>query len=171
MNRQIRRAQEKSDKQKEREREKRKSARVAARQERRTRVRDSSGTKESPVHAPVTSKGRRSGVFAGAMALMTAFFIVLQAFRPAEDTAPLDTIMGPLFYVLLGYFTSLWLMRRGTAQAIPVTLTSGIVLATVVEALKFTGSELAPDPLIIFLAVPGLIVGVLISRFVHQRTY
>lgn len=104
------------------------------------------------------------------MALMTALFIVMQAFRPAAETNMVETFIGAFFYVFLGYFTSLWLMRRGTAQAIPVTISSGIVLATIVEVLKFTNEELAPEPLLVLLAVPGLILGTVISKFVHQRT-
>jgi hypothetical protein len=183
MNRQIRRAQEKSEKKREKDIEKQREARKAARLSRRGKKpakpsRPASSEQRAKTEAKQADEApaqtaaprpRRSGRFAGFMALATLVLIIMGAFNPREG-APLELVVDSFFFVFLGYFTALWLLRRASSQVLAIVMSGGLAVAIAVELLKTQGEGLSPQPLLIFTAVPALILGVVLARLVFRRT-
>jgi hypothetical protein len=191
MNRQIRRAQEKQDKKAEKEKERRREARrekLQQARERRARRREeakrtrsegsapgvtASGGSGSEAPVPAGKRSRKPGRFAGALMMATVFFIVLQSAAPPQEEVGnelLRTITGAGFYLLFGYFSVLWLMRRGTPRPLMMTLISGGFLTVGVEVAKLFQSEATTDPLMLALAVPGLVAGAFLGRLVYTNS-
>lgn len=183
MNRQLRRAQEKQDKRAEREKEKRKDARRAKiqqarqrREQRREEIKQAraSGQKPPPEPQMANAKPRRKpGRFSGALMIATVFFIVLQSAVPPDEAAGDDllrTITSAGFYLLFGYFSIMWLMRRDTPRPLLMTLISGFMLTLGVEVAKRIQGDIATDWLMLALAVPGLVAGAFLGRLVYVNT-
>jgi hypothetical protein len=187
MNRELRRAQAKQDKKVEREKEERKAARRrridtlrSRRAARRAEITANAGkkteakragdgaAKPSGKGAAPAGRGRNPGRFAGALAMATVFFIVLQASVPPEpgDNDLLRSVTGAGFYLLFGYFAILWLMRRETPRPLFVTLLFGAFLTAGVEVAKLFQPEVPTDLLLLALAVPGLVAGAFLGRLV-----
>lgn len=190
MNRELRRAQAKQDKKVEREKEERKAARRrrvdtlrSRRAARRAEAKASDGTKTAAKGggegaAKPTPKGgagsgagrgRNPGRFAGALAMATVFFIVLQGSVAPEpgDSDVLRSVTGAGFYLLFGYFAVLWLMRRETPRPLVVTLVFGALLTAGVEVAKLFQPEVPTDLLLLALALPGLVGGAFLGRLVY----
>ncbi len=195
MNRQLKRANEKSDKKREREQERRKELR------RTNRVRVAQTKRASPAKTAETKttgtkkgEGGNSGqnerpapgmgrsVFNTAYLLFTTTVIVSQAFVP-QQTTTLSFVTHVFIYLILGYFFVLWLYRRGVTQALTITLLAGFGLALGVEGLKallpqlgfpqlppLEGASSAPNPLYVALAVPGLLAGTWLGRYIYKRS-
>jgi hypothetical protein len=187
MNRQIRRAQEKQDKKADKEKERRRDARRekvdqararrARRREEAKRARSEggvSGVSTSGGDAPVPAgkRTKKPGRFAGALMMATVFFIVLQSAAPPEDAGNelLRTITSAGFYLLFGYFSVLWLMRRGTPRPVMMTLISGAFLTIGVEVAKAFQPAVPTDPLMLALAIPGLVAGAYLGRLVYVNS-
>ena len=190
MNRQIRRAQAKQDKKAEREKEERREARKrkvaqmrAKRAERRTAARSkpatsASGDKDGSADAAKGSakggkrSGRRAGRFSGALMMATIFFIVLQSSVPPqpEDNELLRSITGAGFFLLFGYFSVMWLMRRDTPRALTMTWITGGLLLVGIEITKAFQGVVPFDPLMVALAAPGIVGGSYLGRLVFENT-
>ncbi len=164
MNRQVRRATEKAEKKKEKEKAQRKQARLAARATRRATPKKSNKPASKP------GRGRDPGRFSGWMTLLTIVFIALQALRAEAGPTTTQLVVDMLFYPLLGYFMGMWLLRRGVQQALWLTVSSGIVLSSLVELAKLLRPGISAEPLLVFLAAPGLLLGFLLARFVHRQS-
>lgn len=174
MNRQFRRAQEKQDKRQQKEKTRR-------REERRSKVRElRKARKEKSAKKPAAKseanserpapRGRVPGRFAGVLAAVTVFFITLQSAAPVEQEEGLGaSLIGAGFYLMLGYFATLWFMRRGTARAPLVSIVGGIVLAASVGAAQLI-QDRPLDLLALALVIPALIVGTLLGRLVFVAT-
>lgn len=185
MNRELRRAQAKMDKKAEREKEERRAARRrkvatlrakrAARSEKikadATAKKVGGGDAKPAAKAKPAARGRNPGRFAGALMLATVFFIVLQASVPPtpDDNPVLRSVTGAGFYLLFGYFSMLWLMRRDTPRPLLMTLVTGFMLTAGVEVAKLLQPELATDYLMLALAVPGLVAGAFLGRLVYTN--
>lgn len=170
MNRQLKRANEKSDKRREREQAKRKEQR---RRVRVTKVKDSvkSSAKDGAPPEPKDTRpapGLRRPGLAGAYLLLVVGVIAAQALVP-QQTDPFSLVVHTLFYVILGYFLCLWLYRRGIAQAFVIALVGGLLLAFGVEGLKLAAPQSAPNLLFAYLALPGLLLGAWLGRFIFRR--
>lgn len=190
MNRQIRRAQAKQDKKAEREKEERREARKrkvaqmrAKRAERRTAARSkpaagAGGDKDASADAAKGSAkggkkpGRRAGRFSGALMMATIFFIVLQSSVPPqpEDNELLRSITGAGFFLLFGYFSVMWLMRRDTPRPLMLTWITGGLLLVGIEITKALQGVVPFDPLMVALAVPGIVGGSYLGRLVFENT-
>jgi len=190
MNRQIRRAQAKQDKKAEREKEERRAARKrkvaqlrAKRAERRTAARSkpaagerakAGATQEGPKDAAKGGKkpGRRAGRFSGALMMATIFFIVLQSSVPPqpEDNELLRSITGAGFFLLFGYFSVMWLMRRDTPRPLLMTWITGGLLLVGLEIAKAVQGVVPFDPLMVALAAPGVVAGSYLGRLVFENT-
>jgi hypothetical protein len=180
MNRQLRRAQAKMDKKADREKEERKDARrkkIAQLRERRQQRREEAKARAAAgkpaVVNPVAKSGRRAGRFSGALMIATVFFLVLQASVPPQpgDNELLRSITGAGFYLLFGYFSTLWLMRRGVPRPLLMTWITGAMLLVGVEAAKWVQGWVVPlDPLMLALALPGLVAGSFLGRLVYENT-
>lgn len=171
MNRQIRRdqerKQEKQDKEKEKRRSERRKRREQAKADRRKRMeRKSEGDGSGSGEPPKRSGGRMPGRFSGALAAATVFFILLQGIVPTEDAGLLNTFVSAGFYLLFGYFATLWLLRRQTSRAVAFTIVAGTMLGLGVELGKYLRPELVFDPLLAVMIVPALIIGTLLGRLV-----
>ena len=189
MNRQLKRANEKSDKRREREQERRKE------QRRESRVRVAQ-TKRSASKTAQTKEGKAAGssqnerpapgmgrsIFNTAYLVFTVSVITSQAFVP-QQTNTLALVTHVFIYLILGYFFVLWLYRRGVTQAFTITLLAGFGLALGVEGLKallpqfgfpqlppIEGASAAPNLLYVALAVPGLLVGTWLGRYIYKRS-
>ena len=178
MNRQLKRANEKSDKRREREQERRKQ------QRRQSRVRVSKakaakdGSKDSaPERSTRPAPGTRYPWLTPLYLVFVVAAITAQAWVP-QQTDTLSLVFHTMIYVVLGYFLSLWLYRRGVAQALAITIVGGVALAFGVEALKLVLPQLGPpeagstEPNLLFtaLALPGLVLGAWLGRFTFQRS-
>lgn len=183
MNRQFRRAQEKQDKKQEKEKARR-------REDRRTRARRLRGGRKKASPAPKagsdqgsagqdgaadtgakrTKGGRTPGRFAGVLAAITVFFVTLQGLAPAEEEQTLGaSLVSAGFYLMLGYFATLYFMRRGVARAPLMSVVGGALLATSVTVTALLqGREL--DELALVLVLPALAAGALLGRLVFVAT-
>ncbi len=187
MNRQLKRANEKSDKRREREqtrrKEQRRESRVKAVQAKRStspkKTEETSGKTSPSKERSVPGMGRSP--WAKTLATIYLFFvasvIVSQAFLPRQ-TDTLSLVVHTSIYLILGYFLVLWLYRRGVAQALAITLAVGLGLAFGVEGLKSllpqlsapAGSSSAPNLIFVALAVPGLLLGAFLGRYIFRRS-
>ena len=168
MNRQIRREQERKQEKQDKEKEKRRSDRRKRREDAkkaRERRRKEGKTEERPKQG-----GRRPGRFSGALAAATVFFILLQSLVPTEDTGILSTLVSAGFYLLFGYFATLWLLRRGTERAVAFSLVAGGMLGLGVELGKVLQPQLTFDPLLAAMILPALVLGALLGRLVYFNT-
>lgn len=177
MNRQLRRATEKSDKKREKERDKRRGPRRAARQSTKAQAKPApKETRKAPeprseqVTAKSSEKSRRQQRWAGIYVLMTVVIIGLQAILPEQEMDTFSQVIHGMFYLTFGYFLTSWLFRRGTPQAFLIALVTGGLLALGVELVKFFRPEVTADPLLVYIALPSLLLGALLSRFVYVRT-
>ncbi len=192
MNRQIRRAQAKQDKKAEREKDERREARKrkvaqlrAKRAERREAARSKPATgadgdkgaasdkgTAGAASKPGAKRGRRAGRFSGALMMATVFFIVLQSSVPPMegDNELLRSITGAGFFLLFGYFSVMWLMRRDTPRPLMMTWITGGLLLLGVEVSKAFQDVVPFDPLMVALAVPGIIGGSYLGRLVFENT-
>ena len=177
MNRQLRRATEKSDKKREKERDKRRGSRRTARQSTKAQAKPApKETRKAPeprseqVTAKSREKSRRQQWWAGIYVLMTVVIIGLQAILPEQEMDTFSQVIHGMFYLTFGYFLTSWLFRRGTPQAFLIALVTGGLLALGVELVKFFRPEVTADPLLVYIALPSLLLGALLSRFVYVRT-
>lgn len=185
MNRQIRRAQAKQDKKAEREKEERRAARKrkvaqlrAKRAERRVAARSKPSAGDAKAAAPKDAgkggkkPGRRAGRFSGALMMATIFFIVLQSSVPPMegDNALLRSITGAGFFLLFGYFSTMWLMRRDTPRPLLMTWITGGLLLVGLEVAKAIQGVVPFDPLMVALAAPGVVGGAYLGRLVFENT-
>lgn len=186
MNRELRRAQAKMDKKAEREKEERRAARrrkvdqlKERRAARRAEIKANAAKKAdggakasggaAEKDAPKKGgRGRNPGRFAGVLMMATVFFIVLQSSVPPapEDNAILRSVTGAGFYLLFGYFSVLWLMRRDVPRPLLMTWISGALLTAGVEVARLLQPEVPTDFLMLALAVPGLVGGAYLGRLV-----
>lgn len=175
MNRQIRRAQAKLDKKAELEKAKKKEARRERidtlrrrRSERRELARTEVGrTPKADPSRPLTEAERKKlpGRFSGALMIATVFFVVLQAAAPVEDTGVGSSLIGAGFFLLFGYFSTLYLLRRDNLRAVSMTLVSGLALAGGVGAARlFSGQSV--DWLMLGVGAVGVVAGAYLGRMV-----
>ena len=171
MNRQIRREQErkqeKQDKEKEKRRSDRRKRRDEAKKARQRRREEGKSDRTGTAEERPAKSGRRPGRFSGALAAATVFFILLQSIVPTEDTGILSTFVSAGFYLLFGYFSTLWLLRRGTPRAVVFSLVAGGMLGFGVELGKFLQPELAFDPVLAAMILPAIVLGALLGRLVY----
>jgi hypothetical protein len=169
VNRQLKRANEKSDRRREREQARRKEQRRAGRV-RITKAKDTATTenKESRNDARPAPGTRRPGL-AGLYLLLVIGVVAAQALVPPQ-TDPVSLVIHVLFYLILGYFLSLWFYRRGVGQAFIIALVGGLLLAFGVEGLKVALPQTEPNLLFAYLALPGLLPGAWLGRFIFQRS-
>ncbi|HLV12688.1 MAG TPA: hypothetical protein VKY42_09590 [Trueperaceae bacterium] len=147
MNRQLRRAQAKMDKKAEIEKEKRKQARrekVQEARERRRRMREDAKVRAAPgAPAPAArrtytpeERKRLPGRFSGAFMFATVFFIALQAAVPADQKELGQSLIGAGFFLMYGYFATLFLSRRGLPRALTTAAVGGVTLAVVLGVMQ-----------------------------------
>lgn len=162
MNRQIRRAQEKSDKKREKEQGNRNPRRASASPGSSTpkKQRKSSGNA-----AGATLPGRFAGVFA----LVAVLLIASQALLPAPEMTIGEYIISALSYSILGYFLCLWLVRRAQPRALLITAAAGLMLSVGVESARFVQPDMTPFPLLIALAFPAAVLGGVIAKWIFSK--
>lgn len=183
MNREFRRAQAKMDKKAEREKDERREARkrkleqararrTARREEAKSRAATASGTAVKVAAGASGKRGSRAGRFAGALMMATVFFIVLQSSVPPQpgDNEILRSVTGAGFFLLFGYFSALWMMRRGMPRPLLMTWVTGGMLLFGVEAAKFFQAFIPFDPWMVALALPGVVAGSYLGRLVFTNT-
>lgn len=193
MNRQLRRAQDKQEKKVEREKADRKAERQrrvdqlrAQRQKRRqdTLAKAQAGKKDagSKESGGNVAEGKASGAaaqparagrndpgrFSGALAIATIVFIMMQAVLPTEPDATFDSVIKAGFYLMLGYFLSLWLFRRGQPNAMLLSALAGIILLTGTWLGFLLRPDSAMDGLAMLLSLPLLALGIFLARFVYK---
>ncbi|MDZ7706201.1 MAG: hypothetical protein U5L04_17170 [Trueperaceae bacterium] len=172
MNRHIRRAQEKSDKKREQGSNRRRGPRKTAPKEKaQAKTKSEKPKAREEQKGSAAAKGAtRAGRFAGFLALATAALIVSQAFVSFESFSLVDYGVIAFSYVLLGYFTSLWLLRRSAENAIAITIMGGILLSFGIELSRLLRPDIQAYPLLVFASAPALLIGVLVARFVYKRS-
>ncbi len=186
MNRQLRRAQEKQEKKLDKEKEERRAERRKRldqmRAERRRKAEaavakrrgaTSTGTKDAkPAAAASSAPAKPSpndpGRFSGAFAIATVFFIILQGVVPTESETAYGSYVEAGFYLMLGYFLTLWLLRRQHAQALVLTAVAGVILLTGTWLGSLLRPEAVLDPVVMLLALPLLAVGAWLARLVYN---
>ncbi len=185
MNRQIRRAQAKLDKKAEIEKERRKQARrekVADIKERRRARRESAraqfaaGSGSDKAAKPAAAQRRDltpeerkklPGRFSGAFMFATVFFIALQAAVPAETKTVGQSLIGAGFFLMYGYFATLFLSRRGLPRAMTTAMVGGATLAIVLGVMQsLQGQDV--DWLMVGLGAVGAPLGAYLGRAVFN---
>lgn len=98
----------------------------------------------------------------------TLFFIALQTVAPTDGTIASQAVAAS-FYLLFGYFATLWMMRRKAARPLFVAIVAGsmMTLATLASQLFQPGLEVAP--VMLALAIPGVVAGAFLGRVVWNR--
>ena len=124
--------------------------------------------RESPEQQ--SAKAARQQRWAGIYVLMTVVIIAFQAVLPEQELDTLSLVIHGLFYLTFSYFLTSWLFRQRIPQAFVISLATGGLLAGSVELVKFFRPEVTADPLLIYIALPSLLLGALLSRFVYVRT-
>lgn len=185
MNRQLRRAQDKQDKKLEKAKQERRDERVKRlaklREERdRRRVKAAAqyqarkdGKEVKPAAAgakPAERSGRDPGRFSAVLAAATTFFILLQIFVPTPPENVLDSVIKAGFYLMFGYFVMIFLLRRGNANAFPITLVGGFFLLVATFFAQFSRQASSLDTLSMALSIPLLLGGIWLGRLVHSQT-
>ncbi len=170
MNRQLRRAQEKQDSRAEREKQKKKQARrqkVEQIRSRRQQRRIAGARPEEPREAVPASqltpeqRKKMPGRFSGGLMIATVFFIVLQAAVPEDQADLTSSLVGAGFFLMFGYFSTLFLLRRGNDKAFGTTIASGIALAVGVLLTRFIGPDAGGlDQLFLLMVVLGAALSV-----------
>jgi Flp pilus assembly protein TadB len=176
MNRQIRRVEEKKERKAEREKAKAKADRQKRRRERleqrkrRAAARREGGDDKAPKETPAQAGPRRSnpGRFAGALTAATVFFIALQAVAPTDGTVP-SQIVSASFYLLFGYFSVLWMMRRGSPRPIAIAIGGAAAMGVVTFLSQWLQPALEPAPLMLALILPLAVAGAYLGRLVWNR--
>jgi Flp pilus assembly protein TadB len=175
MNRQIRRVEEKKDRKAEKEKAKAKADRQKRRRERiEQRKRRASaprgGDAKAATETPAQAGPRRSnpGRFAGALTAATVFFIALQAVAPTDGTVP-SQIVSASFYLLFGYFSVLWMMRRGSPRPIAIAIGGAAAMGLVTGLSQWLQPALEPAPLMLALILPLAVAGAFLGRLVWNR--
>ncbi len=185
MNREIRRMQEKADKKPVAVPRKRGPKKVAKSEKVKTKSTkskdDGASASKQDVKQDAKKGNKRRGRlpnnrFTGILGLLTAFFIVMQSAsrelveKLLTSATPVDYVFHALSFMLFGYFVNLWLSRRGTVNALAICSIFGIGLLAGVEIGKWFNFRFAPDPVLIGLAVVGLIAGLVLSRLVFKMS-
>jgi len=181
MNRQLRRAQAKLDEKADRDRQKKKQARkekVNAIRDRRKQRRLTGAKPEAPKEpVPLSSltpeeRKKMPGRFSGAFMIATVFFIILQAAVPPEEVGIQSSLIGAGFFLMFGYFSTLFLLRRGNEKAFGFTLTSGLALAVGVLFTRLIGPEAGGLDqwflLMVGLGAAGVVAGAYLGRSVFN---
>ncbi len=178
MNRQLRRAQAKQDDKVEREKARKKQARrqkIADIKGRRSIKKMPGAKPEQPAKvvnvSEMTAEQRKKmpGRFSGALMIATVFFIILQAAIPETEATVMSSLTGAGFFLMFGYFSTLFLFRRGSEKAFNMTLTSGLALAAGVFATRFFGENAGFDRLFLLmigLGAVGVVAGAYLGRSV-----
>ena len=190
MNRQLKRANEKSEQRRERDQAKRKAHKQASRILRTAQ----------PRPEPKRKADKKGGARAGGAKdnkpdlginrpwiaqIYLVFLVILllsQAFIPQRTDTAAFVIHG-FFYLVLGYFLCLWLARRGTKRALFYSVAGGLLLALLVEGLKYVlpsvlppltqptpGASSAPNLLLVAVAAPGIVAGSFLAQFFYRRS-
>lgn len=186
MNRQLRRAQAKLDQKAERERQQKRAARAAKvaqlkneRKQRRERIIQKDAEKkaqkqaarEKPQFTGPPSKEQLKklpGRFSGVLMIASLFFIVINSAVPVPEQTVLTSITGAGFYLLYGYFSVLFLSRRGMPNGFVLTTITGLLLVAGMIAGRFFMSELDHDWLMMGLAAPGVVLGAYLGKLVFE---
>jgi len=180
MNRQLRRAQEKQDKKVEKEKEERRAERRRKldqlRAQRKRKAAPKPDSASTPVQkssaagtaAPARSGRNDPGRFAGALAIATVVFIMLQAVVPSETEETFDSVIKAGFYLMLGYFLTLWLLRREQPNAVILTGLAGIILLTGSWLGFLLRPDVGVDGLAMLLSLPLLVLGIWLGRLVFN---
>ncbi len=178
MNRQLRREQAKQDKKAAKDKQKRRAARRARvnnlRRSRAPAPRSGAQTRaDRPAPGkPLTPEQRKKmpGRFSGILMMASVFFIVLQAAVPAQQASTLTSITGAGFFLLFGYFSVLYLERRGGGRALLMTFLSGALLIAGMTVARLVRPELGMDWLMMGLSVPGVVAGAYLGRLVFYSS-
>lgn len=179
MNRQIRRAQAKADRKAEEEKARKRQARkdkveeIRARRQRQrdaAKQRSSSPEPRQPVQArQLTPEERKKlpGRFSGIFMFATLFFIALQAAVPVEDKQAGQSLIGAGFFLMYGYFATLYLSRRGLPRALPTAVVGGVTLAAVMAVMQSVQGQ-PVDWLMTGLGAVGVPIGAYLGRAVFN---
>ena len=170
MNRQLRRATEKSDKKRDKERDKRRGTRRSTVSTVKNTSKPAQKTVKRESAEERNQKASRQQRWAGIYILMTVLIIGFQAALPEQNMDTFSLVIHGLFYLTFGYFLVSWLSRQRVAQALPISLVAGGLLACGVELVKYYRPEVSADPLLIYIALPSLLLGALLGRYVYTRT-
>lgn len=165
MNRQLRRAQEKSDEKKAREKQR-------AKRSRQTKTRARREKQSEPKDKPAPRAKRRPDLFyrfAGPITVFTTVFIVLQALRPVENT--IELVVQVAYYFIFGYGLALWLFKRGQKSAQYIAAGIGVALAVGTQLLPLALPQLllVPNLQLMLLAAGLSVAGAVLGQWVHSR--
>lgn len=182
MNRQLRRAQAKLDQKTEKEKQQKRDARAAKvaqlkneRKQRRERALEK-GVKKNPDQPKPTFSGPPSkeqlkklpGRFSGVLMIASLFFIVINSAVPVPEQTVLTSVTGAGFYLLYGYFSVLFLSRRGMPNGFTLTTITGLLLVAGMIAGRFFMKELEHDWLMMGLAAPSVVLGAYFGKLVFD---
>lgn len=165
MNRDIRRAQEKSERRQEKE------GTFKRRGSNKTPPKSSSSTRMA---SPGSRRGRLpNNRFTGILAFVTALFILLQAISQSfvqqgnQQLVIMDYIFQALAYLLFAYFLRLWLIRRNVSRSLLITAISSSILLAASEFAKMFNA-LSLQPFLLVLAVLGTGIGSYLAEVVYR---
>lgn len=164
------------DRKAEIEREKKRAARrekIQELRERRRRQRETARTSaaasapaERRTYSPEERK-RLPGRFSGAYMFATVFFIALQAAVPADQKTTANSLIGAGFFLIYGYFATLYLSRRGLPRAMTTAAVGGVTLAVVLGVMQAVQGQ-PVDWLMCGLGAVGVLIGAYLGRSVFN---
>jgi len=170
MNRQIRRANAKSDKRRDKELDRRRGKIRRKRGQLSSSLDKGNSTKDTPNQGGRLSKTRQR--LTGFLALMTAVLIAMNGVFPPENNDDLSYyLITGLSYALLGYFANLWLRRNGNQHAWAKVIMVGLALAMLSQFATILLTEGAANILLPYLSLPGLLLGIFVSEQVYRAEH
>lgn len=187
VNRQLRRAEEKKERKAEKEKERAKAEKAERRQKRRearkarAARRAAGGAAKGETGKGGEAKGethdaarpaRRSGTpgrFSGILMSATLFFIALQAVAPPSDDGLVADVVSASFYLLYGYFATLWMMRREAPRARFVVVLGGALMALMTLGVQTFSPDLEIAVRMVALAIPLTLAGAYLGQLVWDK--
>jgi hypothetical protein len=170
MNRQLRRAQQQADDKKDKEKVR---ARRAKRKKREAVKARRAAPKRSDTKASSSGSTRRRPDlfyrFAGVITLFTTAFILLQAVTPRPEESTFTLAVEAAYYFIFGYGLVLWLTKQGRANALPLTIGAGLLLAVVAQGITFFIPGLVPDWRLLAIGSGLVVAGTFFGRWVGSR--
>ncbi len=196
VNRQLRRAEEKKEKKAEKEKERAKAEKAARRRERREARKaraarraaggnakggDAKGSAGNGGEAKGGDAGAKEGGarrrplagapgrFSGVLMSATLFFIALQAVAPPSDDGLVADLVSASFYLLYGYFGTLWMLRRGAPRARFVVVLGGALMVVMTLGVQIFSPDLPVAVRMVALALPLTLSGAYLGQLVWEK--
>lgn len=169
MNRQLRRANERSDKRREKEKERKRSA----------PLRPQASTKTGKSRSDPAPRKLSGGILGrknitGVLFIITIILMVMQAVLPNLNTPQgnptLFVVVQALYYAMFGFYGVVWIARMGANKPLYVTIAVGVGFALLLQMVAGFLPLVEPSYAVLAASLPATILGAMFGQWM-QRQY